>query len=262
MAKSLYPTTLFHFTKKEEALLSILRSKFFNVSYAREFIEGPGSNRSFAIPMVSFCDIRLSQLSEHTENYGTFGLGLTKEWAEKNNLNPVIYMSKGCTIFSDYNRRMRELHVLYKSERNKLFESKPSRSKGGLSKISAELGSVYNLIRYMKNYQGTLKRANKKDIPNYRFADEREWRFVPHMFTDKVVSIASLKNINIDGGKEKYNKMVEHIKLEFSYDDIKYIIVDDESNVANVVNLLQSEVGVNHRIISRIMCSKQIQDDL
>jgi hypothetical protein len=39
--------------------------------------------------------------------------------------------------------------------------------------------SVLNAYRFMKNYEGRLVRRNREIIENYRFADEREWRYVP-----------------------------------------------------------------------------------
>ena len=80
---SLYPTTLFHLTNKD-ALYSILRETF-NVSYAREKIIGPKNYREFAVPMVSFFDLKLSEL-KHFLNYGKFGIGLAKEWANERGL--------------------------------------------------------------------------------------------------------------------------------------------------------------------------------
>ncbi|HGY6874107.1 TPA: abortive infection system antitoxin AbiGi family protein, partial [Escherichia coli] len=92
---SLHPTTLFHFTKNEEAFYSILTELYFKPFLARERIVGVKGRRNFAVPMVSFCDIKLSQIKDHSGKYGEFGFGLTKEWAEKNDLHPVLYMNQG-----------------------------------------------------------------------------------------------------------------------------------------------------------------------
>ena len=88
----LYPNILFHFTDKN-ALFNILEDSF-KVSYARERIKGQNAVREFAVPMVSFCDLRLSELKDHIEKYGKFGIGLTKEWAFRNGLNPVMYINE------------------------------------------------------------------------------------------------------------------------------------------------------------------------
>ncbi len=70
---SLHPTTLFHFTKNEEAFYSILTELYFKPFLARERIVGVKGRRNFAVPMVSFCDIKLSQIKDHSEKYGEFG---------------------------------------------------------------------------------------------------------------------------------------------------------------------------------------------
>ena len=69
--------TLFHFTRDMDTLLSILRSKF----YPRLCLEQkivPTLDLRLAIPMVCFCDIPLSQISEHTEMYGEYAIGIKK----------------------------------------------------------------------------------------------------------------------------------------------------------------------------------------
>ncbi|MBK9465826.1 MAG: hypothetical protein IPN56_13800 [Chitinophagaceae bacterium] len=44
--------------------------------------------------MVSFSDLRLSELKDNIGTYGKFGIGMTKEWAINKGLNPVMYASK------------------------------------------------------------------------------------------------------------------------------------------------------------------------
>ena len=43
--------------------------------------------------MVCFCDIPLSRTEEHVKFYGEYGIGLAKEWAERNNVTPILYVS-------------------------------------------------------------------------------------------------------------------------------------------------------------------------
>ena len=43
--------------------------------------------------MVSFSDLRLSELKDNIGTYGKFGIGLTKDWSVQNGLNPVMYAS-------------------------------------------------------------------------------------------------------------------------------------------------------------------------
>ncbi|MBT7825316.1 MAG: hypothetical protein HN600_01875 [Bacteroidetes bacterium] len=68
------PSTVFHFTKKE-ALLGILKENF-KIQYCFERWTTHQSE-DFAIPMVSFCDIKLSEI-DHMFKYGNYGIGLVK----------------------------------------------------------------------------------------------------------------------------------------------------------------------------------------
>ncbi len=84
---ALHPSILFHFTKSFDNLKAILLEAF-KPSYANETIRGKKKDGSefvkeFAVPIASFCDLRVSELQEHIENYGSFGIGLTKEWASE-----------------------------------------------------------------------------------------------------------------------------------------------------------------------------------
>lgn len=266
MSRSLYPTTLFHFTKELETLFKILESSNFRISFAKEFIQGPHTNRNIAIPMVSFCDIRLTQLNQHTESYSHYGIGLSKTWANKNGLNPVIYMSKSSSVFDNYNLELRSL----KKENKKLHKSL---EKIELSGIDAKINSAklkyqaakrnYNRIidplRYMKNYQATLKRRNGSEQPNYIFADEREWRFVPDIEISKGKSlIAAGPNIVTQDDKRKYNEEYESIRLPFSQKDIKYIIVKHESDVEKMMDFL----CLKNILFPRVLSTELIANDM
>ncbi len=270
MSRSLYPTTLFHFTEKLDTLFEILDSSYFRISFAREFIQGQSTNRNFGIPMVSFCDIRLTQLTQHTESYGHYGIGLSKDWANENGLNPVIYMSKHSSVFDNYNLEIRRL----KAEVNKLLkhldEIKSSGTTSQLTNAKRKYDSailsykkIVDPLRYMKNYQATLKRRNGQEKPNYIFADEREWRFVPDI--EKSIGkpvIAASKNISTQDGKRKYNEYYDDDRLPFSHKDIKYVIVEHESDVEKMMDFLHIKYGSKSSLIPRVLSTELIANDM
>lgn len=92
--------TLFHFTKSRY-LKSILLSQGLYAQYSDEHFEGIFPDKSIFrfdyIPMISFCDLTIMQLtgdSNHRENFGEYGIGLTKKWGIKNKVSPVTYVHK------------------------------------------------------------------------------------------------------------------------------------------------------------------------
>ena len=72
--------TLFQFTSKRETLEAILESKFLWPRYCTEYY---WKDYRFALPMMCLCDIPLSEMINHIKNYGRFGIGLSKDWANK-----------------------------------------------------------------------------------------------------------------------------------------------------------------------------------
>ena len=96
--------TLFHFTKNAKSLKGILKNGFLP-RYCREDIKylknAEASKDCLGYPMVCFCDIPLSRISEHTKFYGSYGLGMTKEWGIKNALAPILYTPEE-GVFPDF----------------------------------------------------------------------------------------------------------------------------------------------------------------
>ena len=258
---SLYPDILFHFTT-EEGLLEILKNNF-RVSYSREKIEGKTMTREFAVPMVSFCDLKLSELKVHMKKYGRYGIGLTKEWANRNGLNPVMYVSKHCEFTDNFN--------------NALYKIYPEISK--IKKMNNEVNrlndnptnhymNILDAYRYMKNYEGTLIRESYKEVKNFRFADEREWRYVPSLNDSRVEDpFVAISNIKTKKQKNEYNKRIENIYLTFQPNDIKYLIVESENDINNLITHIKKVKLFHHkesvdRLASRILTSEQINTDI
>jgi hypothetical protein len=95
-------STLFHFTDTRDNLLNILTVEFRPRFCLEDFSIlsdrlRRAQNLQVAVPMVSFCDIPLSQVSKHMETYGCYALGLSKKWAMLNGLSPVLYTHHNAT---------------------------------------------------------------------------------------------------------------------------------------------------------------------
>lgn len=251
----LYPNILFHFTDKN-ALFNILEDSF-KVSYARERIKGQNAVREFAVPMVSFCDLRLSELKDHIEKYGKFGIGLTKEWAFRNGLNPVMYINETSHFTDNFIKGLDGIYTLINTIVDKEYANN----------LTNDYLNILNTYRYLKNYQGELKR-NKEILKDYRFADEREWRFVPPI-SEKLNywPFIPISRIKTKKEKEIFNLSISHIKLNFVPDDINYLIVDTDKEINPLIRHLQNvknrfDQDTIERLTSRILTSEQIENDM
>jgi len=252
---SLYPDILFHFSDKD-GLFGVLESTF-NVSYAREKIIGKNNEREIGVPMVSFCDLKLSELGLHMEKYGRYGIGLTKEWANRNGLNPVLYISRYSPFTDGLLSGLDSIHQ---------HKSKLDMSGEGAS-ISAVYMNIYNTYRFIKNYEGPLLREGEEKIENYRYADEREWRYVPPLEMPNLIPFVAITHIKTKSLKNSLNETIRHIKLSFKPEDIRYLIVEKDSDILELVEHIRGVNGNYNnetltRLASRILTADQINKDI
>jgi hypothetical protein len=226
----------------------------FRVSYARERIIGGTNEKEFAVPMVSFSDLRLSELKQNIGTYGKFGIGLTKKWAIESGLNPVMYASQKSFFTANFLAGIESL-----------FEIKK-----GTEDINGDFTTAYrntiNTLRYLKNYSGDLIRPKKKTIPNYVFANEREWRYVPP-FNEDIQAFVPIKEITTSEQKSFYNNRIKNTRLQFQPDDIQYLVVEKDSNINELIQHLRLvknrfKPETIDRLSSRILTYKQIENDI
>ena len=85
-------SSLFHFTKKLDVLKSILRTGIIP-NFCKEDLSYEDRKRTIGVQMVSFCDIPLTRTSDFKKRYGEFAIGLSKEWAIRNQINPILYVN-------------------------------------------------------------------------------------------------------------------------------------------------------------------------
>ena len=253
--KGPYPDIIFHFTDKAAALKGIVKEQAFFPSYAREQIENLGKTKEFGCPMVSFCDLRLSELPEHMRKYGRYGIGLTKEWALSSRLNPVAYVNKSSEFT---NGLIRALDWLW-SEIN-------SSSQVDVTKFTLaehRYMDVLNMQRYIKNYEGILSRLDQKDRL-YRFADEREWRYVPPHDLDGIFPFVPAQWLATKKKKKLLNDQVRPFKLPYTPQDVKYLLVPKESDIPALRKTIASlpiSVGEINHLHARIITAEQVNSD-
>lgn len=97
--------SIIHYTSTFDILCKILEEGF-KIKYCKEdlHLNKIGDGSSAAHPMVSFCDIPLTETSRHFESYGHYGVGLSKEWAIDNGINPVLYIEERSSLAKSLSR--------------------------------------------------------------------------------------------------------------------------------------------------------------
>ena len=236
--------SIIHFTKTSEVLKEILRDNF-KIHFCVENVD----IISYASPMVSFCDIPLSEVKEHIGKYGSYGIGLTKEWAQREKLNPVLYLNKGSAISKSYKR---------------LYDSIITAE--NIADLTDNEKDMLNVLRYFKNYQADLVRGGEV-IKDYRYSDEREWRFSPDYEDCNEIAL-SIDHFKTEKDREEQNAALSDLRLEFEPNDIKYIIIERESEISEFVEVLKKSKGNKYsyhdveRLMTRIITSEQIVTDL
>ncbi|TYA78397.1 abortive infection system antitoxin AbiGi family protein [Seonamhaeicola marinus] len=242
----LSPSTLFHLTSKS-GLKGILKDNF-KIKYCFEKLSHNEKNLEMAIPMVSFCDIKISEITEHIGKYGSYGIGLSKEWASEKGLNPLLYL----TDESDFS------NVLISSIR-KFAQIKTENVE--------DRYNLTNIFRYIKVYESDLTRKGKT-LKNYRFADEREWRYTPKMRANKKFKDWLLPNEYDTPEKKRIeNTKLANERLYFNANQILYIIVKKESEINEIINYIKTVKGKNYtmeevdRLTTRILSCERILND-
>ena len=252
--------TLFHFTKSADSLISILKNEF-HPKYSLEdwtsFVWTPNnkdSKHEVAVPMVCFCDLPLSKIVDHLVFYGNYGIGLSKDWGVRNGINPVIYLNSKSYLNNYFVAISKYIMNLGYSDK-------------GLNKININL---YEFLSFIKMYEGKMWR-NYRYVPK-RFYDEREWRFVPKLLRDgEIVNTEGyrlsksdyLNNITRANANER---IAEKVKLRFGPEDIKYLIVNSESEIFALIKAI-SEIkqkysdDIKKILYSRIISTEQIKSD-
>lgn len=196
--------------------------------------------------MVSFCDIPLSQIKDHISRYGSYGIGLTREWAVRRGLNPVLYVQRNSNLAHSYEGAI--LHY----EKNGPEDDEDI----------AAFNRISDIARYTKNYEEPLERKGKF-YGMYRFSDEREWRYVPAF--DSSCEMYYANSSFDDEAREAASESVKDYRLNFEADDIRYIIIKSEGEVPGFVDSLRDLKRFSsrevERITARVLTAEQIKSD-
>jgi hypothetical protein len=248
---ALSANSLIHYTSELGNLLGILDTLGFRYSYCEEKVNTRGGkNYTAAIAMVSFCDIPLSDYKKHFYNkkntgdlgyYGDYGIGLSKNWANRNGLNSVFYIEYNSHVGTSIRKDFTQF-----ADGNRIIN----------------INLPPQVFLYCKNYQGELFRKGRSAAKEYRFYDEREWRIVPdnNMLNGTPPVIDSALYVK---NRNAYNASIAKSILPFELKDISYIIVRKEEEVREIYRKLQavSHMELIDLTAIRVLTSDQIISD-
>ncbi|MBC3272175.1 hypothetical protein HU765_19715 [Pseudomonas sp. SWRI81] len=234
---------LFHFTKNIEFLKSILTNGLLP-RYCLEDSRWLEVDRNFiAYPMICFCDIPISRISEHTNFYGQYGIGLTKKWGLTNKLTPVIYAPQGSAA-------IRVADYLFSQN----YDGQPDKKE----KNDKNSDYIYELITLIKPISGKMNIGG--DIVEKDFYQENEWRFIASD-ADIIFEDEPIEN------REIANKKLEHQRLQIAPQDIRYIFVKNDYEIPALVDFINTNLGhYPHNdiklLITRILSIETIYSDI
>jgi len=240
-------STLFHFTKNLETLTLVLKNGFWP-RYCLEDIRWHETDlhQEIAYPMVCFCDIPISRIDEHVDFYGSYGIGVTKEWAIKNKLNPLTYVSSGSPVQRALIDIISHVDELPDDKRTEAFHT---------------LRLIHS---FAKPISGTMKMG--RALVKRDFYQESEWRYVPEgaditqHLTKSVFDNKALR--------DKLNQVTfDSARLGFSPQDVKYIFVPEDSDIPKIINFIQNELddfkSADLKVLmSRVTSLENLQRDL
>ena len=231
--------TLFHFTKRKEDLLSILKNGFWPQYCKEQSIIIPSI--TYFIPMVCFCDIPLSHIGRHMQKYGNFGIGLTKNWGAAHRLSPITYLNPESYYYEVLTDTFGLIKDLNRNEQNRYLR----------------------YLCFLKPYK--IKLQSKWEC----MYDEREWRYIPKFEKSERIPYwvyeDGIDNENVIKKNNEYlrNKPLKIDKLFH----IKYIIIDNENNRLPIIRAIENIFSEQYCIEdieilkSRILTCQQIQED-
>lgn len=266
MSKS--ANALFHYTRSVNNLTGIIKNGFEHRLVKEDLSIRGFRNSPFSFPgliryefswyMVCFCDIPLNSVHDHIKQYGSYGIGLNKEWGMSQGITPVryihyytpdihddIFMSSLITIkylpeyhnkvtfiIADQLKKVKEIDSFDVED----IESLPVKVQKIIDGLDSELKCVFKHIYhsggFLKSYKGDWKDPITSKTTERVFYNEREWR--------------SLKT-----GMDKGN-------IKFNLSDIKFIFVITQQERELVVRTIMdnseklkvsNENEVRHKIL-------------
>ena len=208
-----------------------------------------------ALPMKCFCDLPLSMIVPHLEEYGCYGIGFSKEWGVSIGASPLTY-------FADKSSPIVQEIISIVNDKIDILNSKKDNCELSESEYNRQTLEAISIIpKFIKPYKGVFNKGESLDDEKCYY-NEREWRYVPKIssYIDEDTGILALE-------KELFNDLnsiiEKKIQLHFSLKDIRYIIVKDSNEVKEICKILENRYGLDalYDIAHKIITKEQIEND-
>ena len=237
---------LTHFTNSIDNLENILTNNFIPKLCLEDYEYLLNKEYKMFIPMVCFCDIPLHLIHTHINDYGSYGLGLSKKWGIKNKLNPVIYLEKESILSESI---------------GEILDNLPENTNTNI------LTNFWKIFCLLKPYQGI-----NKLLKNKVFYEENEWRYIPqkmHVIEgDSIFGLTLLKEEAKEESLNKINTILSKQPLIFEPEDIQYIFIDNERERKSIIELIKNIKSIKYSsdtintLCSKIISYEQIEGDV
>ena len=162
-----------------------------------------------AFPMICFCDIvpERNRLKPHMDQYGSYGIGLSKNWGKEHGVQPVHYILPT----SPFARDFRQAANAAFSAIDKL-ETEP---------IRTLCDFLVTNLAFAKPLWGT------NNGTDYCFEDECEWRFIPSDLAIDMPRFPPQPEAEMLSNYRQTLWRPTTYLLDFSYGDISDIFVPE-----------------------------------
>jgi hypothetical protein len=230
---------IFHYTKSLQSLTGILKNGFVP-SYCLERIN---KELAYYIPMVSFCNIPLSDVGDYIF-YGRYGIGLSLDWAMTNRISPVAYVHENtpfATLHRDLNYKYL-MHILLARFDHYMSSESPyenwerdfEKNKDLLMEINRITVPTLQFFKNWKTeYQG-------QEIITYL---EREWRFVPEVADgERIVLATDEKSVDAIHKRDKPH-FPDHALYIKDLTQLRYVIMDSPAEREQIFDVLTKTFG-------------------
>lgn len=189
----------------------------------------------FMFPMVCFCDIPIGRITEHVDFYGSYGLGMSRDWVIRNGINPIAYYSKASPLSSRFLDALLGASDIKEQNQEHTMQN-----------------CLFTMLAYAKPVFGTIF---VKGSPQQKdFYLESEWRYVP----DRTKVPHPLTKEHMDDKVKRHDKKIRAAVLKFTPNEVRYIFVKQDSDIPPLINYMNDKLQHHSAVDLKILMSRVI----